>query len=242
MRPIFRIKRFLRSQLHRLGWDIVRYRPSPKWPEASDRSEYQKQFIDFDIQPGSVVLDIGSGSYPFRYATILADLYIKGSPHRTGELVRDHHPLLVLDIGNLPFRDKSFDFVYCSHVLEHVEDPKAACAELVRVGRRGYIETPNLATDLLFAWSNCINHKWHVVAINDTLYFFEYTERQRKGIDSSVWDQLIHGPAYHPIQDAFFKNQDIFNVMFLWKERFECQVIPLLSGTSQSHARETYKQ
>jgi SAM-dependent methyltransferase len=242
MQPIFRIKRFLRSQLHRLGWDIVRYRPSPKWPEDRDRFEYQKQYIQFDIQPGSVVLDIGSGPYPFRYATILADRYIKGSPHRTGELVRDHHPLLILDIGNLPFRDKSLDFVYCSHVLEHVDDPKAACSELVRVGRRGYIETPNLAKDLLFAWSNYINHKWHVVAINNTLYFFEYSERQRKGIDSSVWDQLIHGPAYHPIQDAFFKNQDLFNMMFLWKGSFDCVVCRLRPDISNSVTNEKLPQ
>jgi SAM-dependent methyltransferase len=242
MQPVFRTKQFLRSQLHRLGLDIIRYRPSPKWREAGDRFEYQKQFIQFDIQPGSVVLDIGSGSLPFRYATILSDRHMKASPDRTGKLVRDDRPFFVSDIEHLPLRDKSIDFAYCSHVLEHVDDPNAACSELVRVARGGYIETPNLAKDLLFAWSDRIRHKWHVVAINNTLYFFEYTERQRKGIDSPVWDQLIHGPAYHPIQDAFFKNLDLFNVMFLWKDQFEWRVISLLSATCQWHAGERCKR
>jgi len=232
MRPVFRMKRFLRSQLHRLGWDIVRYRPSPKWIEDKDSFQYQKQFVQFDISLGSVVLDVGSGPYPFRHATILADLYVKDSPHRVGELLRDHRPFLVLDIEHLPFRDKSIHFVYCSHVLEHVDDPKTACSELMRVGRRGYIETPNLAKDLLFAWSAHMRHKWHVVAINNALHFFEYTERQKKGIGSPAWDQLIHGPAYHPMQEAFFRNQDLFNVMFLWKDRFECFVHPLSTRIS----------
>jgi len=132
-----------------------------------------------------------------------------------------------MDVTWMPFRDKSIDFVYCSHVLEHVDNPMQACSELMRVGRRGYIETPNYAKDILFAWANYTKHKWHVVAINKTLFFLEYTEKQRKGINSSAWDRLIHGDAYHPIQEAYFNNQDLFNVMFLWDDRFECVVRPL---------------
>jgi len=37
----------------------------------------------------------------------------------------------------MPFPDKSFDFVYCAHVLEHVDDPIRACREIMRVGKRG---------------------------------------------------------------------------------------------------------
>lgn len=40
-----------------------------------------------------------------------------------------------LDVTNLPFGDGSFDFVYCSHVLEHVFDDKAAMREFRRVLR-----------------------------------------------------------------------------------------------------------
>lgn len=37
------------------------------------------------------------------------------------------------DITRLSFADNSFDVIFCSHVLEHVEDDKAAMAELRRV-------------------------------------------------------------------------------------------------------------
>ncbi len=37
------------------------------------------------------------------------------------------------DVTALPFADGSFDLVICSHVLEHVDDDRAALAELARV-------------------------------------------------------------------------------------------------------------
>lgn len=41
-----------------------------------------------------------------------------------------------MDIHELLFRDEVFDFVICSHVLEHVEDDRAAMREIRRVLRR----------------------------------------------------------------------------------------------------------
>ncbi len=41
------------------------------------------------------------------------------------------------DLMDLPFDDNSIDFFICSHVLEHVEDDRAALQELFRVTRRG---------------------------------------------------------------------------------------------------------
>jgi SAM-dependent methyltransferase len=42
-----------------------------------------------------------------------------------------------LDITAMPFGDDEFDGVICSHVLEHVDDDRAAMSELARVLRPG---------------------------------------------------------------------------------------------------------
>ena len=49
------------------------------------------------------------------------------------------------DLEALPFADQSFDLVMCNHVLEHVEDDRAALRELRRVMRPGgsaILQTP----------------------------------------------------------------------------------------------------
>jgi SAM-dependent methyltransferase len=41
------------------------------------------------------------------------------------------------DVAGLPFTDGFFDVVICSEVLEHIEDNRAAVAELLRVLKQG---------------------------------------------------------------------------------------------------------
>jgi len=48
---------------------------------------------------------------------------------------RVHH--MVFSAEALPFRDGTFDFTYCSEVLEHLDHPARALAEMARVGAGG---------------------------------------------------------------------------------------------------------
>lgn len=50
----------------------------------------------------------------------------------SGDLVRDD-VLVKLDIQELPFSNESFEVVYCSHVLQAVEDDDKAIVEIFRV-------------------------------------------------------------------------------------------------------------
>lgn len=81
----------------------------------------------------------------FLFATTLAEFATEDDFYgRAGAPLQnpDGKPLYKCSVEQMPFKDKEFDFVYCSHVLEHVVDPIRACRELMRVARRGYIETP----------------------------------------------------------------------------------------------------
>jgi SAM-dependent methyltransferase len=66
--------------------------------------------------------------------------------------------VLVEDIYRLPFGDKRFDTVLCSHTLEHVDDPDAFLAELKRVGKDVVIVLPPLWD--IGAALNIFEHKW----------------------------------------------------------------------------------
>ena len=37
------------------------------------------------------------------------------------------------DICNMPFKNNSFDYILCNHVLEHINDDKKAMMEIFRV-------------------------------------------------------------------------------------------------------------
>jgi SAM-dependent methyltransferase len=214
------------------GIKLERLQPNRSQAKHGDRVAYQRQLVAFDLEPGQRVLDVGGGAYPFPPATVIVDRFPGNTEHRHQPLSRDGKPLVVADIERLPFPDHHFDYVYCSHVLEHVVDPIAACEELARVAPRGYIETPTFAKDMLFAWAAGM-HKWHVVAIADRLCFFEYSPRQADGIRSTVWRDLLLGTWHHPLQPAFDGNQDVFNVMFPWAAAFHVSLF-YLSGETRS--------
>jgi len=231
------LRRSRKYLFDRFGINIEIHQKRPKWAGEDDRFSYQQRYVRFKIQPGERVLDIGNGGYPFPAATVVADRFLEKSPFRYEGLVTQNKPFVLADIHDLAFRDKAFDFIYCSHVLELVENPLRACEEIMRVGKRGYIETPTLGKDALFAWARNLQ-KWHVVAIGQNLCFFEYSERQLDGIQSSVWRDLIASKWRNPLQEVFYENQDVFNVMFTWDDHFSVFLFRL-DGTIQMLDNET---
>jgi SAM-dependent methyltransferase len=58
----------------------------------------------------------------------------------------------------LPFKDRSFENVLCSHTMEHVEDPDAFFRELQRVGNNVTIVIPPLWD--LAGVLNLLEHRW----------------------------------------------------------------------------------
>jgi len=217
------IRKMIRPVIDRVPLTVEYHPLRSEFRGEKRRIEYQEQYVKFNTQPADRVLDIGSGSDPFPYATHLVDRFLDDTEHRYGEISRNGKPFVSADVQNLPFPDKLFDFVYCAHILEHVDDPVKACAEIMRVGKRGYLETPTISDDILFLWAKS-RHKWHVVGIAQTLCFFEYSEREIEGIGSTVWQDLILNRRYHPLQQAYFSNRDIFNVMFEWRDSFTVYV------------------
>lgn len=87
------------------------------------------------LPAGSVVLDAGSGTAPYR--EVFADM-----AYRTSDWAGSVHDEalnadIVAPLHQLPVPDGTFDAVICTQVLEHVPDPLAALTEVRRVLRPG---------------------------------------------------------------------------------------------------------
>ena len=117
-------------------------------PESLYRAGWARTKVR--ISASALVLDVGSGSFPFARADILCERHLSNDVHRAGQAaVRDARPMVVADAIALPFRKGSLDFVVASHVAEHVEDAHAFMQEISRVALAGYIETPSPLADRL---------------------------------------------------------------------------------------------
>ncbi len=129
-------------------------------------SSFRRYLADAALGPihkSDLVLDIGSGDRPHPRADIICDRY-EESWERTASLLRDR-PLVLGDITALPFADKSIDFIFCQHVMEHMPIPGDALKELERVGKRGIVRTPSPLAEKFYARDV---HRWLVSAETDS--------------------------------------------------------------------------
>ncbi len=146
---------------------------------VSDIRDLGKFYIRqwFGVSSSKKVLDVGSGHRPHRDATHLLDLLPEDDSERGKPIKRLGRPLILGTVESLPFKDKTFDYVYASHVLEHTRDPAAACHELMRIGRAGYIETPSPFFEQGYNYPNSDRgwsfHRWFVYLGRDGMLVFE---------------------------------------------------------------------
>jgi hypothetical protein len=136
------------------------------------------------------VLDVGGWACPFNRAEWILDsepyetrgFYrtFGGPPSQGGErewftpetwIRRD-----ICGVEPWPFEDQFFDYAICSHTLEDVRDPLRVCSELMRVAKRGYIETPSRLFESTRGFESkaivgLSHHRWFVEADETGLVF-----------------------------------------------------------------------
>ena len=100
------------------------------------------------------VLDIGCGYTAHKNASVVCDVQDLSNIYKEKKFVK-------LTSNILPFKDKEFDFIIASHVIEHVKDVEIFIKELQRVSSKGYIELPTILEDNL-VFENKKDHLWHM--------------------------------------------------------------------------------
>ena len=115
-----------------------------------------KKYIDNLLKNNSSwnILDIGCGYNANKFAKVVCDIQDLSNHYQDKEFIR-------LTEKKLPFKDKEFDFVVASHVIEHVQDVDFFIKEIERVSKKGYIELPTMLEDNL-VFENKNDHIWHM--------------------------------------------------------------------------------
>jgi len=166
------------------------------------------------INKKDLVLEIGGGDFPFWRSDILCDRYLFDDAERTGSLVVDR-PFICADAQTLPIKDGAIDYIYCSQVLEHLERPDVFFSELMRVGKRGYLETPNEFRERLICRQI---HKWIVADEGGVLVL-------RKNELVPVFGTLFHSLMKNREFYFFYSSHySLFNVMFEWEKEIKYRI------------------
>jgi len=196
--------------------------------------ESKKKILEM-TKKGDEILDVGGWENPFPSATHVIDIlpYETRKGNKTEEqFFKDNWVMRdICDHQPWPFKDKEFDFVICSHLLEDVREPLWVCAEVQRVGKAGYIEIPIRGTESMMSrdWASPFreeyagfwHHRWLVEAITDGLVFtFKSPLISIKGV--RVTKCVDNGTIAFFWKDNFpFREQFLFDPMDFIKNQLD---------------------
>ncbi|MFO0323137.1 MAG: class I SAM-dependent methyltransferase [Bacteroidota bacterium] len=109
------------------------------------------------------VLEIGPGSHPHHRSDVFLELNYNSEEDKIAqfghseELVTNKK-IIFYDGTKFPISDNEFDYVICSHVLEHVPDVNLFLSEIFRVSKYGgYFEYPLITYDYLYNFNVHLN-------------------------------------------------------------------------------------
>jgi hypothetical protein len=133
-----------------------------------------------------------------------------------------------------PFQDKHFDFVICSHTLEDIRDPLWVCSEIIRVGKRGYIEVPSRAFETSLGierpnQAGLSHHRWLIeIAGNDIVFLHKY--------------HMLHSHWRFALPERYGKALDTTrSVQWLWwTDTFHTREVTIHGVDAQERELERY--
>lgn len=162
------------------------------------------------IRSSDKVLEIGPGATPyFRSDVFLEKEYgtekelIAQSGH-VGKLITEKR--LVTYTGDVfPFEDKEFDYVVCSHVLEHVPDADIFLKEIQRVGKKGYLEYPTIYYDYIY------NFPEHLLFLFEKNGVINWMTKEESGMSKFMPVQKFF---YRTCEQGYYEMIDNFKQFF----------------------------
>jgi SAM-dependent methyltransferase len=171
------------------------------------------------------VLEIGPGCSPHPRSDAFLELEfntVQDKIAQRGGALNDANfgikPVYFYDGKKFPFEDNQFDYVICSHVVEHVEDPEAFLNEIIRVGRgRGYLEYPLITYEYLYNF----NVHLHFVKFDFDAMKISYLPKSETSFSEySGVSSLFHKTLEYGWDDLCSSNKSLFFEGFEFNQPF----------------------
>jgi len=170
------------------------------------------------VPKDALVLEVGAGGNPYPRANVMLDAMESTIERNEQALIKDR-PLVLGLCEELPFKDKSFDFIIASHVLEHTADPEKFLNELMRVGKAGYIETPEGWFEKMCAFTY---HRLEVSANREKLFIRKKPSWKPDEI-ATLWDLKL--AKSKPLFEFLRINPDLNHLRFYWKDKIDYEIV-----------------
>lgn len=188
-----------------------------------------------DVPDDWKVLDVGPGGYPLPRANV----YLDKDQKNLRRNVPPGKATIEADLmSGLPdVADKSFDYVWASHVLEHVCDPAAVAATLSRIGKRGTLVLPSVIKESIGNFEES-DHKWLIfphpteggppVFVRNNV---DYLNRLRDPDVQKITSRLFRtGPnrvdeEQRHLRSWFYRNEPNLDVIVHWTDELKIQVV-----------------
>jgi predicted SAM-dependent methyltransferase len=178
------------------------------------------------IKSSDRVLEVGPGGTPFHRSNVLLEKIFDDEEARKQ---RGHVSALTTDKeivyyeGNrFPFEDNEFDYVICSHVLEHIPSNEIVSFvyELVRVAKKGYLEFPTIYYEYLY------NFNVHVTLLNYKKGILYYMDKETSELSRFYEVQkFFYKTLEHGYDEIIQNNKQYFFQGFEWSEKLELKSV-----------------
>jgi SAM-dependent methyltransferase len=176
------------------------------------------------IKESFKVLEVGPGASPHPMSNVFLEKkyatekeLIAQSGH-VGILITDK-PVHFYDGGVFPFENDAFDYVICSHVLEHVPDIPFFLSEIFRVSKMGYFEFPTIYYDYIFNIPEHLN----ILKFSEKKIFYASKQELGFGHQAEV-QKLFYLSMFQSYGDAIIPlYKDYFFQGFEWHKPFKIE-------------------
>lgn len=198
------------------------------------------------ILPQDKVLEIGPGAAPHPRS----DVFLEKKFNKVDALIQSGYAtpvqldkkVVFYDGKNFPFKDNEFDYIICSHVIEHVpaEDLALFISEMQRVAGKGYIEFPTVFYEL-------VNfepvHIWLMNFRNNKMLFMDKQLFESNHIHQIIRSMFYGQDAY--LRKSFARYKSLFFVGYEWNKKIEYEQVSdyniLVNGEDMNYWKEYFK-